>query len=322
MSAMGSPVELEKVCLRRRSWRERTLRFTQSLFSCSCLRAPEKDLSLGLQDERDGNFVAGTTEDVESVHIVVEDLGLVNPSFVFIEDTEEDAGAAQAPRCAMPRSASSVSVSQRATQKKKLAPLSSLPLQSRAGQGSLNSEEDSLLFGGSSVSDGGGLLTPPVINLIPPTPSDVDAIDDDLFFDINSVEESVGLTSGSEGVDSVGCLAAAELETDNDKDGRKKEQITEVKMEDDDVHECPSSPPVKEREETEEDTVAAAGAAGESRVERSMQSFLRSTFQVAPIPEYQRKSKVTAMLNRNSIAHLARMHQPHPANCSVVCSCV
>ncbi|KAG5266891.1 hypothetical protein AALO_G00237450 [Alosa alosa] len=312
-ATVGSSAELEEVSLRRRSWRERTLRFARTLFRCSCVEAQERDFALCSQDGRDDNLIAGTAEGAESIHIIVEDLGLINPTFILLtEDNQvEEEGGGPTSRCAMARSSSSVSASQRAARKRKLAPLSSLPIQPRAMLGSLNSEEDFLLFGGggASASSGGtsdgGLLTPPVINLIPPTPSDVDAADDDQFFDINSEEDSVALTSGSEGVDSESSLATAELEAKDDKDGGRKEQVREEEEEkktevNDKMEDCSLSPPVREMDETDKETAAAVTALGESRVERSMQSFLRSTFQVAPLPEYPRKNDLS---NKDSSSH-------------------
>lgn len=317
MDAMvGSSAELDEGCFQRRSWKERTTRFARTLFRCSCIEAQERDWdTLCSQDARDDNLIACMAGEVESIHIIVEDLGLINPSFILCTDDiqveeEED----PTPRCAMARSSSSVSVSQRAARKKKLAPLSSLPLQQRAELGSMNSEEDSLVFGvGASSSAGtsdGGLLTPPVINLIPPTPSDVDIADDDQFFDINSEEDSVALTSGSEGVDSVCSLATGKLETDEDKDGRMTEQVSDQdKPQADDVkvEDHPLSPPMKETDETEKEIASV----GDSRAERSLQSFLRSTFQVAPLPEYPRKSEPAVLLKQQSVAHAARQHQDH-----------
>ncbi|XP_063048099.1 uncharacterized protein LOC134441639 [Engraulis encrasicolus] len=241
------------------------------------------------------------------VHIIVEDLGLINPSFTLsLEDIDERDGVGDGggsmPRSSaitMGRSASSVSASQHAIQRKRnLAPLSSLPLQPRVALGSVNSEEDPLLF---AASGDGGLLTPPVINLIPPTPSDVDTADDDQFFDINSEDDSVGLTSGSEGVDSVCSLATAELDTfDTDKEERSTdlEEDMEEKMDDCDVdvvvvvEDCPLSPPAMDTGSMEEDTSGAVTVehpTGKNHEEKSMQSFLRSTYQVAPLPEYPRK---------------------------------
>ncbi|KAL2083303.1 hypothetical protein ACEWY4_021076 [Coilia grayii] len=300
MSAVGSAMNLEEVRLeRRRSWRQRASGLTRSLFSCRCLGAQEKDFSPDLQDERDDNRITGMTEEVGNVHIIVEDLGLVNPTFTLsLEDNEEQDAGGPTPRCALARLASSVSVSQWVTQKKmKLAPLSSLPLQPSVAQGSLNGEEDSLLFDAitASPTSDGSLLTPPVINLIPPTPSDVDAIDDDQFFDINSEEDSVALMSGSEGVDSVCSLATAELDAADDKEGTRKDRDMEGKMEADDVVEdCPSSPPATETNEAQEEISAAATTAmGKKHKEKLMQNFLRSTFQVAPLPDYPRKRSLS-----------------------------
>ncbi|XP_043111831.1 uncharacterized protein LOC122356824 [Puntigrus tetrazona] len=178
----------------RHSRRENSIGVVQRFLCCSCFQTGEND-RLEYNQEKPQNPKAVVDE--ENVHIVVEDLGIDNPGF-SLSDVEHK-GLLQ--QITIGRSASSVSMCQRAVLKKKLAPLSSLPLQSRAIQ---NSEDDctvdSLLYGsGSSNAGDGCLLTPPVINLIPPTPSDV--IDDDQFFDINSEEESLQQTSGSEGVD-------------------------------------------------------------------------------------------------------------------------
>ncbi|KAK2896917.1 hypothetical protein Q8A67_011405 [Cirrhinus molitorella] len=173
----------------------------------------------------------------------------------------------------MGRSASSVSMCQRAALKKKLAPLSSLPLQSRVIQSNEDdSTVDSLLYGSSSTNiEDGGLLTPPVINLIPPTPSDV--IDDDQFFDINSEEESLQQTSGSEGVDSLGSAAMGEQESEEDVDQDvESEGNLDTK---DEEH--------QQVEPQEEETTK------KKNIDKSTIHFLRSTFHVPPLPEYPRK---------------------------------
>lgn len=209
--------------------------------------------------------------DEESIHIVVEDLGIDNPGFSLSEI--ERCGLPQ--QITMGRSASSVSMSQRAALKKKLAPLSSLPLQSRTIQNNEDdSTVDSLLYGsGSSNIGDDGLLTPPVINLIPPTPSDV--IDDDQFFDMNSEEESPQQTSGSEGVESIGSAAIGEQESEEDVDQGIESEVNQGAKEED----CPVVEPKKEE------------TFKKNNVDKSTIQFLRSTFQVPPLPEYPRKSK-------------------------------
>lgn len=198
--------------------------------------------------------------DDESIHIVVEDLGIDNPGFILSE--KERYRPPQ--QSIIGRSASSVSTCQRAALKKKLAPLLSLPLQYRAHVG--NNEEDFL-----------DALTPPFINLIPPTPSDV--VDDDQFFDLNSEEEIQLQTSGSEGVDSISSAVSGEQESE---DGEKIGQ--DVAFE--------GTCGTKDEESPELDPQEVKMTKKNS-VDKSPIYFLRSTFQVAPLPEYPRKSKVS-----------------------------
>lgn len=261
-------MEMAKHADNRHSRRENIIGVVQRFLCCSCFRTVENDC-LEYNQEKPQN--PKPVVDEESVHIVVEDLGIDNPGFSLVE----------VERCGPPqpitigRSASSVSVCQRAALKKKLAPLSSLPFQPRVIQTNENdSALDSLLYGSSSTNVGdGGLLTPPVINLIPPTPSDV--IDDDQFFDINSEEESLQQTSGSEGVDSIGSAATGEQESEEDVDlDVESEGNREIKDE-----EHPQEEP-QEEETTKKNSV-----------DKSTIHFLRSSFQVPLLPEYPRKSK-------------------------------
>ncbi|KAA0718148.1 hypothetical protein E1301_Tti001258 [Triplophysa tibetana] len=141
-----------------------------------------------------------------------------------------------------------------------LAPLLSLPLQYRAHVG--NNEEDFL-----------DALTPPFINLIPPTPSDV--VDDDQFFDLNSEEEIQLQMSGSEEVDSIGSAVTGEQESE---DGEKIGQ--DVAFEGTCSTKDEESPELDPREVI---------MIKKNSVDKSTIHFLRSTFQVAPLPEYPRK---------------------------------
>ncbi|XP_067277821.1 uncharacterized protein [Pseudorasbora parva] len=246
----------------RHSRRENIIDIVQRFLCCSCFRTVENDC-LEYNQEKLQN--PKPVLDEESVHIVVEDLGIDNPGFSLIEGKR--CGPPQ--QFAIGRSASSASVCQRAALKKKLAPLSSLPFQTRVIQNvEDDSANDSLLYGSGSTNFGdGGLLTPPVINLIPPTPSDV--IDDDQFFDINSEEESLQQTSGSEGVDSIGSAATGEQESEEDV---VSEGNRETKNED--------HPQVEPQEEE---------TTKKNSVDKSIIHFLRSSFQVPPLPEYPRK---------------------------------
>lgn len=261
-------MEMAKHADNRHSRRENIISVIQRFLCCSCFRTVENDC-LEYNQEKPQN--PKPVVDEESIHIAVEDLGIDNPGFSFAE--VERCGPPQ--QITIGRSASSVSMCQRAALKKKLAPLSSLPFQPRVIQ---NNEDDSALdsllycSGSTNVGDG-DLLTPPVINLIPPTPSDV--IDDDQFFDINSEEESLQQTSGSEGVDSIGSAATGEQESEEDVDQDvESEGNCETK---DEEH-----PQVEPQEE--ETTM-------KNSVDKSTIHFLRSSFQVPRLPEYPRKSK-------------------------------
>lgn len=232
----------------RRSRQENDVSVVRKLVCCFCFRTGEKDP----QNPKD-------VVDDDSIHIVVEDLGIDNPGFILSE--VEHCRPPQ--QSTMGRSASSVSTCRRAALKKKLAPLSSLPLQSRAHVS--NDEEDFL-----------DALTPPVINLIPPTPSDV--IDDDQFFDMNSEEESPLQTSGSEGVDSIDTAVTGEHESEDDGEKMDRDVEFEGDTKDDERPEL----------ELHVDTMTKKNKVGKSTIQ-----FLRSTFQVAPLPEYPRKSKTS-----------------------------
>ncbi|KAL7855827.1 hypothetical protein AOLI_G00194310 [Acnodon oligacanthus] len=244
-------------------------------------KAGKKDSRLSLEYNEENE--SSTSRDGENVYIVVEDLGLDNPNFTLPEIGD----SLPVKRTAMGRSASSVSSWQRAVQKRKLAPLSSIPLQSRTSQGSLSSEDyNSLLFGnGSTSASDGGLLTPPVINLIPPTPSDV--IDDDQFFDINSEEESVAHTSGSEGMDSIGTVAPGEQESEEEEEEKTDQVAGPEEM----------KPTKAKVEDVEVEHKEEADGAKKEKSEQKKTNFLRSSFQVPPLPDYPRKRSFTAGIN-------------------------
>lgn len=252
----------------RQSRRENIIDIVERFLCCSCFRTVENDC-LKYNQEKPQNLKPVVDE--ENVHVVVEDLGIDNPGFSLAEVKRY--GPPQ--QITIGRSASSVSVCQRAALKKKLAPLSSLPFQSRVIQ---NNEDDSaidyLLYGSGSINvEDGGLLTPPVINLIPPTPSDV--IEDDQFFDINSEEESLQQTSGSEGVDSIGSAATGEQESEEDVD-------QDVEFEGNPETKTQEHPQVEPQEED---------MTKKNSMDKAKIHFLRSSFQVPPLPEYPRKSK-------------------------------
>ncbi|XP_057704779.1 uncharacterized protein LOC130923249 [Corythoichthys intestinalis] len=165
--------------------------FHRVFFCCSCLQNGEED---HLQEQEKKNEEPLQVCDKDTIHITVEDLGIVNTSFCLSDEQPVS------PRNKMGRSASSVSTCPRALMKKRVQHLSSLPLQPQARQICSSSsweeigdddEEEHFLFGSgdNSTPASGSLLAHCEINLIPPTPSDV--IEDDQFFDINSEESMV-----------------------------------------------------------------------------------------------------------------------------------
>ncbi|CAK6951747.1 uncharacterized protein LOC121911510 [Scomber scombrus] len=280
----------EKLRPRRRPWRKTASRLSCRLFCCSCLQGEEGDL---LQ-EQEKNINGGPQHphmdqqgsgEKEAIQITVEDLGIVNTSFSLFEEDPLTL------RSSMARSASSVSACPRALKKKRLKPLSSLPIQpeseqaitSTSGEDDEEEEEDPLLFdsGTDSTVASGNLLTPPVINLIPPTPSDV--VDDDQFFDIIS-EESVAHTSGSEGSFADGDLESYEEKMDNVEPEESKEGFSEIKVGSDSAAKPEDGIKMDQLGEERE-----AVPTKEGEKEKSKPRFLRSAYQVAPLPEYPQK---------------------------------
>lgn len=280
----------EKQRPQQRPWRKSTQRLLPRLFCCSCLRGEEGDPLQQQEKKINGGpqhpcLDQRGSGEREAIQITVEDLGIVNASFSLFEDDPLTS------RSSMARLASSVSACPRALKKKRLKPLSSLPIECQAitstsGEDDEEEEEDSLLFesGTESTPASGSLLTPPVINLIPPTPSDV--VDDDQFFDINS-EESVAHTSGSDG-----SFAASDQESYEGKmESVEAEESTEVftlaenKVSADDVAEPEEGPSDESGAEREAVTTR------EGDKEKIKSWFLRCAYQVAPLPEHPQKSE-------------------------------
>nr|XP_040035307.1 uncharacterized protein LOC120821030 isoform X2 [Gasterosteus aculeatus aculeatus] len=193
---------------RWRRWRRRTLRVSRRLLCCSCWRGEERD-PLQQQERkinggsRHPHLDQRGSGEREAIQITVEDLGIVNTGFSLCEEDTPTSGNSTA------RSASSVSACLRALKKKRLGPLFSLPMDmqgklaitSTSGEGGDEEDDDPLVFeSGTDVTPApGSLLSPPVINLIPPTPSDV--VDDDQFFDVNleDIVANDAVSGGSSG---------------------------------------------------------------------------------------------------------------------------
>ena len=269
---------------RRRPWRKSTL--SRRLFCCMCLRGEERDPLQEQEEKINGgpqhpHLDQRGSGEREAIQITVEDLGIVNNSFSLFEEDP------LTPRSSVARSASAVSACRRALKKKRLKPLSSLPIEhhaimSTAGEDDEEEEEeeDPLLLE-NSTSASGSLLTPPVINLIPPTPSDV--VDDDQFFDINS-EDSVAHTSGSDG-----SFAAGDQESYGEKmesvEATEEFALAENKVGADNAEE----PGEGLSDESGEERGAVTTTEGDKEITKPR--FLPSTYQVAPLPEYPQKSE-------------------------------
>nr|XP_008305088.1 PREDICTED: uncharacterized protein LOC103376483 [Stegastes partitus] len=296
--------ETQRSC--RRQWRKSAQRFSRRLFCCSCL-CGEKDPLQEQEKEINGGPLHPHLDQLgsgekEAIQITVEDLGIVNTGFsLFDEDP-------LIPRNSVARSASSVSACPRALKKKRLKPLSSLPIQPRAepaitpsnGEDDEQEEEDLLLYesGTDSTPASGSLLTPPVINLIPPTPSDV--VDDYQFFEINS-EESVAHTSGSDG-----SLAADDQESFDEKmESVKAEESKEGCILDERKDNAESE---AEPEEGQSDELGEQGQAmlvKKGDTEKTQSGLSCSSYQVACLPEYPQKNIASVDVNTLDILHIS-----------------
>lgn len=280
----------EKLRPRRRPWRKTISRLACRLFCCSCLLDEERDplqkqekkINGGAQHPHMDQQGSGERE---AIQITVEDLGIVNTSFSLFEEDP------LTPRSSMAHSASAAAACPRALIKKRLKPLSSLPVEhqsehaitSTSGEGDEEEEQALLLESGTdSTAASGSLLTPPVINLIPPTPSDV--VDDDQFFDINS-EESVAHTSGSEGSFTVGDQESYDEKMENVEAEESKEGFSENQV-DADKAGTPEEGKTNQLGEEREGVPTK-----EEDKEKPKPRFLRSAYQVAPLPEYPQKSE-------------------------------
>lgn len=292
-SAAMASASAEKQRPRRLPWRKSTQRLSRGLFCCSCLRGEDKDPLQEQEKEINGGPQHPHVDqwgscEKEAIQITVEDLGIVNTGFSLFEEDP------LTPRNSAARSASSVSACSRALKKKRLKPLSSLPIQPRAesavtstsGEDDEEEEEDPLLLERAidSAPASGSLLTPPVINLIPPTPSDV--VDDDQFFDVNS-EESVAHTSGSDGSFAAGDQESYEEKMESTEAEESTEEFTQAENE-------VSADSAAEPEEGLSDQLGEEREAvptKEGGKVKTRPRFLRSAYQVAPLPEYPQKSE-------------------------------
>ncbi|KAG7230029.1 hypothetical protein INR49_009749 [Caranx melampygus] len=236
----------------------------------------------------------------EAIQITVEDLGIVNTGFSLLDEgplTQRNGTA---------RSGSSVSACTRALIKKRLKPLSSLPLQLEAKPATREDddedEEDPLLYESDSHSTS-GLLATPVINLIPPTPSDV--VDEDQFFDINS-EDSVVHTSSSDGGFAAGEQESYEEKIESVEAKESNDGFTIVENRNDGAADKGLRDQFGEERE--------AGLSKEENKEKTIPWFLRSAYQVAPLPEYPRRNDLNSRDVSCSGMLKAENLLPHAAN--------
>lgn len=265
---------------RRCPWRKSPQCFSGRLFCCSCLRG-EKDPLKKQEKKINGAPLHAHSDqrgsgEKETIQITVEDLGIVNTNFsLFDEDS-------LTPRNSMSRSASSVYACSRALKKKRLKPLSSLSVQPQAeaavtsSNGEDDEQEDEVLSG--SKLDRENFLTPPVINLIPPTPSDLAEIDK--FFEMNS-EESVTHTTGIDG-----SVAACDQDEDKTK-SVETEQPKKVCV----LAESTANSEVEPERGLRDELGEQREAVSIKNKEKTKGELFRTTFQVAPLPELQEKSE-------------------------------
>ncbi|KAM8860057.1 uncharacterized protein AB9W97_019787 isoform 2-T3 [Spinachia spinachia] len=261
---------------RRRSWRKRTQQVSHRLLCCSCLRGEERDHLQQQEKEINGNSRHPQLDPRGSgergaIQITVEGLGIVNSSFSLCE--EDDTA----------RSASSVSAC--------LRPLFSLPMDtqeklavtSTSGGGDEEEEDDPLGFeSGTDVPPApGSFLSPPVINLIPPTPSDV--IDDDQFFDIN-LEDIVANNAVAGGGFGAGDHERNEEST---KGAEAKGSTVEFPQPENKVSADRSAEPeegLKDPSGEEEE----AETTKDGDLEKTIPGLLHRVYQVAPLPTYKK----------------------------------
>lgn len=279
----------------RQWWRKSTNRFICRLFCCSCLRSEKDHLHDQEKKINEGplppHVNEGESGERKTIQITVEDLGIVNTSFSLMDEDPV------APRNSMARSASSVSACRRNLKKKRLKPLSSLPIQLKVQPAAISGEregeddeqeDEDLMFecGTDSSPASDGLLTPPIINLIPPTPSDV--VDDDQFFDNNS-EESEAHTSGSDGR-----FAAGDQEIYEESVEEKRSTEGFILTEKTANAEIKAEPEEYQSDVLGEHREAVLIKMGEN--DERTPKFLWSAYQVTPLHEYPKKSECDCII--------------------------
>ncbi|MEQ2206307.1 hypothetical protein XENOCAPTIV_027548 [Xenoophorus captivus] len=196
-SSMASG-KAEKQRSHRKTWRKSD-NFSFRLLFCSCL-CGKKEKQMKINEGRlPSHLDKWASGEKNVVHITVEDLGIDNTGFSL---GDEDLLTL---RNSTIHSFTSASACSRALKKKGLDALSSLVIQPQvqpiAAISNKQGDEAEGEFqfvsenGADGTSGSGGLLTAPIINLIPPTPFN---ILDGRFFDIN-LDECVAHSSASNG---------------------------------------------------------------------------------------------------------------------------
>lgn len=272
------------------TWRKNSHRLSRRLLCCSCLPCEEQDSPQEQEMKINGtpqnsHLDHGRSGEMETIQITVEDLGIVNASFSLLDEEP------QIPRNNLGRSASSVSTCAWALKKKGLRPLSSLSIQTYnepavSREDDEDEDEDALMYdsGTDSTPASGSLLSPapPVITLIPPTPSDVD----DQFFEINS-EESVSHTCGSDGSFTAGDQEVYEHKTEGEKSDESDKGQEETRTEDG----------LDNFEELDQALSGQSEDGGEAVTpkEKSKSTFLRSAYQVPPLPGFPQTSECSSL---------------------------
>ncbi|KAM3606488.1 uncharacterized protein V6R79_017272 [Siganus canaliculatus] len=261
-----------------RPWRKNTL------FCCACFRGEEKDPLQDRQERINGgpqllHLDQQGSSEKEAIQITVEDLGIVNAGFSLLE--EDPLTLTRSITC----SARSESGCQRALKKKRLKTMCSLPTQPQgnpaiacnSGKNDDEEEEeegeDSFMFqsGTNSMAASENLLTQPVINLIPPTPSDV--AEDEPSFDVDSEENAAHPSDDKE---------SYEENRQRDEVAGSTEEFTlsEESVSADSEEETAEGRSDQREEETESESVK------ERDEDEARSGFLCGANLVAPVPDY------------------------------------
>lgn len=261
-------------------WRKGFPRWSWRLLCCSCLRGRQKDREEKIIEasSHPNLKIEGSSEE-KAILITVEDMGIVNASFSL---SDEDPVTNSKGLLA----STVVSATPRLLKKKGLKHLSALSIQPQLHSAAAedNGQREEYHLQDERGTDGPpateGLLTP-IINLIPPTPSNV--VNGDRFFDSNS-EESVGQTSSGD-QNSNCCEQEAEKE--------KVEGLKENKHESTEDHE---TEPENDQEEDLGDEDEAVSTAKGDKEKITLRSVWRGGH-MTPLLEHQKKSESASFIH-------------------------